>query len=504
MATFSQGFLQSLMRPSFSQNLFQVGQQIGSAPARQRAAQQQAALDKGLFGLEQMALSGDLTPEMYKEAVGSYTQLMRQNPQASQEIRESLGRVGASVRQQSKQQTQIAAKTQLENLKQAAIAVQMSEGISPQQKQENLARFRVEAQKIIDANPNVDLTAYANFGTDVETSVYQLDKLRTTQATTAAVETFSNQLFQIKDYDTLQTTSDTLLKANPEYAEEIKKLVDVQQTSIENREKRERAEEERKYDMTGSVTDLRKRAEELPDLAEGVRTGALDKLKAAEDIQKKHRNNTGWTNAVARDRARELIRSAEQDIDNYFGRVASDNIIQLRGIDNDLQTLIAKGPKSIEFKDVEEEAEGMSLTETGKELSDLSSSERKKYMERATTELSEKYDAAHNSALATLRARRASITGEKPEEPEKAEETPTIRPLKGPEDYDGMVSNALARGNTPQSVRNSLTRIGVPAKKIVALVDKYNLPVDVDFIEQSEEVESKRPSTAVPFVYTQR
>jgi hypothetical protein len=102
------------------------------------------------------------------------------------------------------------------------------------------------------------------------------------------------------------------------------------------------------------------------------------------------------------------------------------------------------------------------------------------------------------------RARRASITGEKPEEPVKAEETPAIRPLKGPEDYDGMVSNALARGNTLQSVRNSLTRIGVPAKKIVALVDKYNLPVDVDFIEQSEEVESKRPSTAVPFVYTQR
>ena len=41
MATFSEGFLQSLMRPSFGQNLFQVGQQIGSAPARQKAAQEQ-------------------------------------------------------------------------------------------------------------------------------------------------------------------------------------------------------------------------------------------------------------------------------------------------------------------------------------------------------------------------------------------------------------------------------------------------------------------------------
>lgn len=474
MATFSQGFLQSLMRPSFGQNLFQVGQQIGQAPARQKAAQQQAALDKGLFGLEQMALSGELTPEMYKEAVGSYTQLMRQNPQASQEIRESLGRVGASVRQQSKQQTQIAAKTKLENLKQAAVAVQMSD-LGTQEKQENLARFRVEAQKIIDANPNVDLTAYATFSDDVEASAYQLGKLRDTQQTTAAVESFSNQLFQIKDYDTLQTTSDSLLKANPQYAEEIKKLVNIQQTSIENREKRERAEEERKYDMTGSVTDLRKRAGELPDLAQGVRQGALDKLKAAEDIQKKHKNNTGWTNAVARDRARELIRSAEQDIDNYFGRVASDNIIQLRGIDNDLQTLIAKGPKSIEFKDVEEEAEGMSLTDTGKELSDLSSSERKKYMDKARTELVAKYDAAHNSALATLRARRASITGDKPEEDVK--EKPRLEPIKGMDDYDGMVRQALARNQNPVKIVESLRSIGVPPKRLVALSDKYNLPL---------------------------
>lgn len=466
MARFGRGFLQAATQPAYLGGLFTAAQNIGAAPARQRAAQQQASLDKGLFGLEQMALSGELTPEMYKEAVGSYTQLMRQNPQASQEIRESLGRVGASVRQQSKQQSQIAAKTKLENLKQAAVAVQMSE-LSPQQKQENLARFRVEAQKIIDDNPNVDLTAYATFSDDVEASAYQLDKLKTTQATTTAVESFSNQLFQIKDYETLQTTSDTLLKANPEYAEEIKKLVDVQQTSIENREKRERAEEERKYDMTGSVTGLRKRAEEIPDLAEGVRKGALDKLKVAEGIQKKHKNNTGWTNTLARDRARELIRSAEEDIDNYFGRVASDNMIQLRGVDNELQTLIAKGPKSIEFKDVEEEAEGMSLTKTGKELSDLSSRERKKYMDEARTELSAKYEAAHNSALATLRARRASITGEKPEEPVKTEkEDPKfIDPIS-----KEAVEAAKARGQSNAQIRRSLQALGASNEKIIELL----------------------------------
>ena len=63
-----------------------------------------------------------------------------------------MARIGASVRQQGNQQNTIKAKSELERLKQAAISVQMSEGLSTKQKQENLARFRVEAQKIIDSN----------------------------------------------------------------------------------------------------------------------------------------------------------------------------------------------------------------------------------------------------------------------------------------------------------------------------------------------------------------
>jgi hypothetical protein len=373
MARFGRSFVQAATQPAYLEGLFTAAQSLGSMPRRRREERQAASLQKGLFGLEQSALAGELTPEMYKEAVRSYTALMQQNPEQADEIRKSLARVGASVREQNKQQAQIAVKTKLENLKQAAIAVQMSEGISPQQKQENLARFRVEAQKIIDANPNVDLTAYANFGTDVETSVYQLDKLRTTQATTAAVETFSNQLFQIKDYDTLQTTSDALLKANPEYAEEIKKLVNVQQTSIENREKRERAEIERGYDITGSVESVRERTKNLP---ESVQRIVNDNLDAAAEIQKENKNSTGWTNTPARDRARELIDRAERVADDYVIRQEASKIIELRGIDNDLQTLLSKGPDSVDSNEVENLAEEMSLRGTGKTLSDVSSSDR--------------------------------------------------------------------------------------------------------------------------------
>lgn len=463
MARFGRDFVRAATQPAYLEGLFTAAQDIGSLPARAAAAQQQASLQKGLFGLEQMALSGDLTPEMYKEAVGSYTQLMKQNPAQADEIRKSLASVGASVRQQSKQQNQITAKTQLENLKQAAVSVQLSEGLTPEQKKENLARFRVEAQKIVDANPNVDLTAYSNFGTDVETSVYQLDKLRTTQETTTAVEGFSSQLFQIADYDTLQTTTDTLLKANPEYAEEIKQLANVQQTSIENREQRERAEEERKYDIGGSVDDIKERGKDLPvDIQQIIN----DNLDAAVEEQKKHRNVTGWTNTAARDRARALIRRAEQVADDYIIRREANKMVELRGIDDDIQTLLSQGAKTVTSNEVENLAEELSLTETGKKLSDISSKQRSNYVATARSELVQRNNAIYNSELATARRRRADITGEQLEEPEKTEEAPKfLNPVS-----KEAVEAARAKGQTDKQIIDSLKALGASNDKIISLL----------------------------------
>lgn len=463
MARFGRDFVRAATQPAYLEGLFTAAQDIGSLPARAAAAQQQASLQKGLFGLEQMALSGDLTPEMYKEAVGSYTQLMKQNPAQADEIRKSLASVGASVRQQSKQQNQITAKTQLENLKQAAVSVQLSEGLTPEQKKENLARFRVEAQKIVDANPNVDLTAYSNFGTDVETSVYQLDKLRTTQETTTAVEGFSSQLFQIADYDTLQTTTDTLLKANPEYAEEIKQLANVQQTSIENKEQRERAEEERRYDIGGSVDDIKERGKDLPvDIQQIIN----DNLDAAVEEQKKHRNVTGWTNTAARDRARALIRRAEQVADDYIIRREANKMVELRGIDDDIQTLLSQGAKTVTSNEVENLAEELSLTETGKKLSDISSKQRSNYVATARSELVQRNNAIYNSELATARRRRADITGEQLEEPEKTEEAPKfLNPVS-----KEAVEAARAKGQTDKQIIDSLKALGASNDKIISLL----------------------------------
>ena len=200
-----------------------------------------------------------------------------------------------------------------------------------------------------------------------------------------------------------------MLKANPEYAEEIKQLANVQQTSIENREQRERAEEERKYDIGGSVDDIKERGKDLPS---GVQQIINDNLDAAVEVQKKHKNATGWTNTAARDRARALIRRAEQVADDYVIRLEASKIVELRGIDDDIQTLLSQGAKTVTSNEVENLAEELSLTETGKKLSDISSTQRSNYVANARLELVQRNDAVYNSELATARRRRAAITGE--------------------------------------------------------------------------------------------
>ena len=45
------------------------------------------------------------------------------------------------------------------------------------------------------------------------------------------------------------------------------------------------------------------------------------------------------------------------------------------------------------------------------------------------------------------------------------------------DDYDGMVRQALSRNQDPATIVESLRAIGVPTKRLVALADKYKLPL---------------------------
>ena len=96
MARFGRDLVRSLTQPAFAEDVSRVGMLAGSMPARKERAEKTARLEKGLFGLEQMAASGDLTPEMYQQAMGSYANMITDD-ESAQKIRETMNRVQADV-----------------------------------------------------------------------------------------------------------------------------------------------------------------------------------------------------------------------------------------------------------------------------------------------------------------------------------------------------------------------------------------------------------------------
>jgi hypothetical protein len=149
---------------------------------------------------------------MYKEAVGSYTALMQQNPEQADEIRKSLARVGASVREQDKAQKTIGVKRKINNLRNAALAVQKSGAVTTEEKQRTLAAMKEELKRIQEANPNVDLTQFDGMFEDVVVEARQLNRAAELDAREAANRLASQQIYAVKDLEALGTLTERLLK----------------------------------------------------------------------------------------------------------------------------------------------------------------------------------------------------------------------------------------------------------------------------------------------------
>jgi len=478
MATFGKQFLQQMAQPSFGKGLFTTAQQIGAAPARRRQAQKAANLQKGLFGLEQSALAGELTPDMYKEAVGSYTALMQQNPDMAEEIRSSLGRIGGVVRTQNQTQKTISAKTELNNLKNAALAVQRNRQLSAEDKQATIAKMKQEMSKIQQANPNIDLTQFDGMFEDVVVEARQLNKQQDVDRRDAQTRQYSQTLFQIKDLDSLEATTNKMLAGDEENAEAIKKFSSLQQQFILDKQERDRRIEERGYDVAGEVKPVRDRLEGVPEEIAGI---VEDKLSAAEAEQERYRTNGTWTNTLARKKAANLINEAEDLINRYIISEVGREQNTIAGLESDIADLVASGPGTPNRNDIIATQNTLAIRDYGREFDELTPARKQDIQKKAAVEEQGKLNAAHSAELSATKAQLAALRGQDFPREKTEKKTPEIRPVAGPEDYDGMVSNALARGNTPQSVRNSLERIGVPPKTIIGLVDKYKLPQTTDF-----------------------
>lgn len=464
MARFGREFVRAATQPAFTQGLFTAAQAAGGAPARAAAAQQQANLQKGLFGLEQMALSGDLTPEMYKEAVGSYTQLMKQNPAQADEIRKSLARVGASVREQDKAQKTIGVKRKINNLRNAALAVQKSGAVTTEEKQRTLAAMKEELKRIQEANPNVDLTQFDGMFEDVVVEARQLNRAAELDAREAANRLASQQIYAVKDLEALGTLTERLLKVEGADAEAIKKYSTIQQNSILDRQERQRQAAERGYDVTGDLSSVEKRLDGIPEeIADLVRA----KISAAEQEQKQYRTDGTWTNVAARKKATNLVEEANDLIDKYIMNEVALEQRQIASIESELSDLMTEGVEDVNPKAVQSVADGLALKDEGKKFNDLPPNKQKSIYGEALTAEQERLKEKHRREVTSRQRQLAALRGEDiPEEEEQKEESPKfIDPIS-----KEAVEAARARGQTDAQIRRSLQALGASNEKIVSLL----------------------------------
>jgi hypothetical protein len=141
MAKFSQAFLQGLLQPSFSQGMFDLGATIGGIPAARKAKAKEkeaAALQKGLFGLEQMAAAGELTPEMLEEARGSYAALIKENQEAAKEVRSTF----KGIQQDMNTQAQKTAASKINKLAERLRTTLKDDSLTPQEKADRTATIQ--------------------------------------------------------------------------------------------------------------------------------------------------------------------------------------------------------------------------------------------------------------------------------------------------------------------------------------------------------------------------
>lgn len=472
MAKFSQTFLQGLLQPSYQEGLFTAARQAAQLPAQLQQQKMQGTLQSGLFQLEQKAMAGTLTPEEYQKAVTAYGQVAQASPELAGEIRSSLSRVGTAVGAQKRATDQNRVKSEVANLRQAALAVQSNKQLDPEQKRQTLAKMKIEFNRIKKANPTVDLSSFEGMFEDVVVEAAQLDKIAKEAADSEARDRLSAQIFQVKNFEALETLTDSLLKTNPEQAEAIKKFSQIQQTSIENKRKRAEARVEREYDITTDVSTISKQAEDLPD---SVRELVQAKLTAAEQEQQKYRKGDVWTNSIARKRAESLIEDAVSQIERFTFAEAGRTLTQITSLESDLAELAAQGEPTAEPLEIMRVAEGLALQKHGRDYSDLPQGKQQSIYEEAVQAESERVKASYQREITVKTRQLSALRGE--EVAEEETETPEVAPIKGMDDYDGMVRQALSRNQDPATIVESLRAIGVPTKRLVALADKYKLPL---------------------------
>ena len=445
MARFGKSFVQAATQPAYLEGLFTAAQQMGAAPGRRRQAQKAANLQKGLFGLEQSALAGDLTPEMYKEAVGSYTALMQQNPEQADEIRKSLARVGASVREQDKAQKKVTAVNQLSAIETEYTKIYSDPSLDTAERDAKATALRTRAKAIQDANPLIDFSSFSNWDS------------RAMNAGMAISSRVQNQKAEAEQ----QKVDATLQGMTPEEREEyvetytgneseyMLRRVNSLNTYDDAVQRRASDAATRQQTLDDDINSLASQIETLP---ERLRESLTKELNLVKKMQEANYGDAGWTSKALQNQANNKLNDVLRRVINHSDRVADADLRSIREADIKITALESQlDNPAMDQKILDRYAESAAQQSGERRPFDkISASKKEKYYDQARKDILRDHNQNINSQIRTQKAVKRYLSGEQPEEQPSTETTT---------EYSSLIETAqkesgLSRTDTIKALKN--------------------------------------------------
>jgi hypothetical protein len=391
---------------------------MGAAPGRRRQAQKMANLQKGLFGLEQSALAGDLTPQMYKEAVGSYTALMQQNPEQADEIRKSLARVGASVREQDKAQKKVTAVNELSAIETEYTKIYSDPSLDTEERDARATALRTRAKAIQDANPLVDFSSFSNWDS------------RAMNAGMAISSRVQNQEAEVEQQKVDATLQGMTPKEREDYVEKyagseseyVLRRVNSLNTYEDGVQRRSEEAATREQNLTTEIDSLSSEIETLP---EGLRDSLNRELQAVQKMQEGNYKNGRWISKALQNQANNKLNDVSRRIINHSDRVADADRRSIREADIKITALESQLNNPVMDQKILDRYAESAAQQAGESRSfdKLSASKKEKYYDKARDDILRDHNQSVNSQIRTQKAVKRYLSGEAPEEQAPAETT---------------------------------------------------------------------------------
>lgn len=451
MATFGKQFLQQMANPSFGQGLFTVAQQMGAAPGRQRKAQQQATLNKGLFGLEQMALSGDLTPEMYKEAVGSYTALMQQNPEQAEEIRKSLARVGASVREQEKAQKKVTAVNELSAIETRYTQLYSDPSLNAKERDAEAAALRTRAKAIQESNPLVDFSSFSNWDSRAMNAGMAISSRVRNQKTEAEQQSV-NATLQGMTAEERENYVETYTGSESEY---VLRRVNSLNTYDEGVQRRASDAATREQKLDSEIKSLSSQIETLP---EGLKESLRKEIDLVKKMQEANYGDAGWKSKALQNQANNKLNDISRRLINHSDRIADADRRSIRDADIKIAALESQLDNPVIDQKILDRYAESAAQQSGERrpFDKVSASKKEKYYKQARADILRDHNQNINSQIEVQKAVKSYLSGEQAEE----------KPSKSTTNFSSVVDEAVTEtGRSRSEVITALKKRGdIPAE----------------------------------------